>query len=502
MALRYIDESPAPKKSRLRYLEDEPAAPAEPEISKLESGARGLGQGLSLGFADEITAGLESAFTDKTYEEARAESRANYDAAREANPKTFMAGEVTGAVAPMLVPGGQAVSAAKLAALAGLQGLGSSEADLTKGEFLEAGKDAAGSAALGFAIPKAMQGAGKVLKGAPKVLDNLAVNQGRRALGYTAADLTKNPKAVREANKVARMMLDEGVITNPLTNPLSSGADDMLARAQALKKVAGGAIDDTYTAVDDAGIKAINVHRPAQELVAKADPLQGVEAAKPVLKQYRTGVRDVMKAGSKGVPTLRQMANLKKVYKDLAFPKGVVTEAKPGITDSYHAIKTELERAVGEAAPKLGDKQLLKRYLEGKRMYGASKVATDKLTKEVGRQAGNSPFTLRGAGLAAGELAAGNPGRALAAGGATTAALRLGAQTVATTANTAASVAKKLERALRISPQRFGKWSAPLQNAAKRGPSSLATSIFLLQQNEPDFRATLDELDKEGDGEQ
>ena len=40
-------------------------------IGKLESGLRGLAQGVSMGFADEITGALESAFTDKTYKQSR-----------------------------------------------------------------------------------------------------------------------------------------------------------------------------------------------------------------------------------------------------------------------------------------------------------------------------------------------------------------------------------------------------------------------------------------------
>lgn len=477
------------------YLATKKTAPAAPEVSKLESAVRGAGQGLSLGFGDEIAGGIESAFTDKSYTEARDESRANNEKARASNPKTYMGTQVVGSVAPMFIPGAQGVSAAKLAALAGLQGLGESDADLTKGEFGDAAKDTAVSAAMGFAIPKAMQGAGKVLKAAPAAFENVAVNNARRALGYTAADLTKNPKAIREANKVARIMLDEGVITNPLTHPLSSSADDMLARVQALKKVGRGAIESVETKADDAGLQVVNPLRPATELAEKQAKYGTAKAAAPIYNQFETGIDDVLALGDN--PKLRDLQNLKNIYKELAFPKGVVTEAKPGVVDSFHSIKREMESAVGDAATKLNDKELLRKYLEGKRVLGASKAAERTLTKEVGRQAGNSPLTLRGTMLAAGEAAAGNPVRAAGAAGVTTVALRQGAQAVATTADAAASIAKKIEKALRVSPQRFGRWAAPLQNAAQRGPSSLATSIFLLQQNEPEFRTHLDELDAE-----
>lgn len=84
----------------LGFKEDSGLKPEEQSaISKLESLARGASQGATMGFADEATAGAESLLTDKTYDQALAESRANYDAAEKANPKTSMAGNLGGSVA-------------------------------------------------------------------------------------------------------------------------------------------------------------------------------------------------------------------------------------------------------------------------------------------------------------------------------------------------------------------------------------------------------------------
>ena len=81
------------------------------KASVLESGMRGLAQSATFGFADEITAMLESAVTDKTYEQAQKESEQAYlEAARE-NPKAYMAGEIAGA----FVPGAGIAKAGKLA---------------------------------------------------------------------------------------------------------------------------------------------------------------------------------------------------------------------------------------------------------------------------------------------------------------------------------------------------------------------------------------------------
>lgn len=85
--------------------------------SKLESYLRGLAQSGSLGFADEITAGVEGLFTDKPYEQSLSESREQYKLAELENPKTYRAGEFTADAASMLNPvsGASKLAAKKLA---------------------------------------------------------------------------------------------------------------------------------------------------------------------------------------------------------------------------------------------------------------------------------------------------------------------------------------------------------------------------------------------------
>lgn len=79
---------------------------ATPKTSALESGGRGLLQELTFGFADEIAGGLESALTDKTYQQARDESRANYARAEEDNPIAYGAGQAVGVLGSLALPGG------------------------------------------------------------------------------------------------------------------------------------------------------------------------------------------------------------------------------------------------------------------------------------------------------------------------------------------------------------------------------------------------------------
>lgn len=108
-------------------------------VGKLESFLRGAAQGATFDFGDEITGAVEAALTDKTYEQARDESRANYKEAQTQNPISYFGGNVagglavpglgTGAIATKgLIGGSKALQLAKAGALAGgLTGLGSSE---------------------------------------------------------------------------------------------------------------------------------------------------------------------------------------------------------------------------------------------------------------------------------------------------------------------------------------------------------------------------------------
>ncbi len=142
-----------------------------------ESAARGVAQGVTMGFADEIQAGIRSLGSDKTYEQLRDDYRAGDSIAHEANPKTFTGSEIGGSVAGAFIPGlgaagavtkgaGIAAKVGKTAAIGGLlggvSGAGHSEG-ATAGEVLtDAAKEAALGAGLGVgghAVGAGLQGA-------------------------------------------------------------------------------------------------------------------------------------------------------------------------------------------------------------------------------------------------------------------------------------------------------------------------------------------------------
>lgn len=174
---------------------EEPVAPsATPATPPTRLGAvgRGLVQGLTLGFGDEL-AGAYGAFTAKPpegglspteisgfvaeqYRKSRDESRAAFKAAEQAYPKTSSTSEVAGGLLSLFIPGvaaeklavggakaaktgATAVKAAskvkEAAAIGATAGLGTSEADLTKGEVGQAAVDTGIGAATGALMQKA-----------------------------------------------------------------------------------------------------------------------------------------------------------------------------------------------------------------------------------------------------------------------------------------------------------------------------------------------------------
>lgn len=155
-------------------------APKREEPGIVEALGRGALQGATFGFADEIAGGVESLFGDKTYEQARDESRANFDAAAKAHGIADTIGQVGGNVLSMLVPAGvaakvggtvgkgaQAMSALMKAnpvktgaAMGAVGATGASETDKANTGQL------ATEAALGGVIGGALPVAGKLLGGA------------------------------------------------------------------------------------------------------------------------------------------------------------------------------------------------------------------------------------------------------------------------------------------------------------------------------------------------
>jgi hypothetical protein len=168
------------------------ALPQQPAPGRGESGIRGALQGASFGFGDEAAAAIDAALprflhnevsreavgSGETYGDRYRSARDYYRdrnaAAEEANPGTYLATLVTGAMAPTVLGGAPLTGARGLTVAAGqgaLSGAGYSQAD----EGLGLARDIS----LGGALGAAGHGAGAALGAAAKRLTGAA---GRRLL--------------------------------------------------------------------------------------------------------------------------------------------------------------------------------------------------------------------------------------------------------------------------------------------------------------------------------
>ena len=177
-----------------------PAAPAEEPGyfmpgSKTEALARGFSQGATLGFGDEIQAGIRrlgglTGITDetRTYDQLRDEERGSNAAAAQANPGSYLAGNVAAALPSGAYGLGKtaAMSALKSGGIGAVQGLGTSNAEDVGGMAADAAK----GAAIQGATAGTLTGVGNAIKAGTGALGVQAIKNAKLAPGGEAGSLS------------------------------------------------------------------------------------------------------------------------------------------------------------------------------------------------------------------------------------------------------------------------------------------------------------------------
>jgi hypothetical protein len=188
---------------------------SEPQVSALESGLRGAAQGATFGLADEATGALEALFTDKSYEQARDESRQAYKSAEKANPNAYLAGDIAGGVATAFIPGLGVLNAGKGAKLAEVAGKGALQGALggfgrSEGDAAEQLQDTAAGALLGGATGAVASKAGDLLGKTADTTQDVADRLTIRSLGGNKGQIEKLGS---KAADVAELVRSEGIVT-------------------------------------------------------------------------------------------------------------------------------------------------------------------------------------------------------------------------------------------------------------------------------------------------
>lgn len=261
--------------------------------SMLESGVRGLVQGATFGLADEATGALEAMLTDKTYAQARDESRANYEAAQKANPGTYLAGDIGGGVATAFIPGLGVLNAGKGAKLAEVAGKGALQGALggfgrSEGDVGTQALDTITGAALGGATGAIASKAGDMLTKAGDATQDVADRFTIRSLGGTKNQIQKLGGNAADVAEAARA---EGIVTPfASSKTIAERADNLL-----------GSIDDEMTPIYNA---ASDSSMATGDLLKRIDDQIAEYQYKPemadVVRQLEKAKQDIAGTGKVG----------------------------------------------------------------------------------------------------------------------------------------------------------------------------------------------------------
>lgn len=217
--------------------------PVTPPMTGLESAALGALQSASLGTADEIEAGAKAAYDTafgdtkladiaSKYRSEREPIRARYEKARQDNPASYTAGEIGGGIASTLIPGIGLAKGASLGsklltagAYGAASGLGTSTADLTKGDIGNAAEDTLWGAGTGAVTQGALSGLGAAAKGlTPTNLAKKGANVFLGAPEEITETYLKNPEGVKAAQPIYRVATDAGKTLDQLKNEVVEGS--------------------------------------------------------------------------------------------------------------------------------------------------------------------------------------------------------------------------------------------------------------------------------------
>ncbi len=453
-------------------------------LSMAHSDELGGASDAPLGAAKEIANKFGANFNDEdvnAYKSSRDNSRAMDAQAQERSPKTFLGGEVSGALAASLIPGlnaGKGAGLIETSLRSGAQGLmtgaGASNAEsigqIAKDAATGTGYGILGGAAgygLGKGIEKGASLFGRGAQGAANALNETAENLALKSTGATGREAQKfAPNAGRE-------LLDRGLVQ------FGDDAERIAERIGDANDAAGSAIQSALKKLDAQGVTASqdNVIRKLEEQILELsqDPSQA-----GVVKQLRGTIDEIIATGESNIP-ISHAEKIKRGYNNKSKLNWADPEKSQAGKNAYLGYMDEVERAALEADPSLAGQ-----FMEGKKTYGLLKPIQDAANRRASTL-NQSPLggLLDTAAAGFGEVAKGGAGIpvALARRGIMPRVASMGAVTADSLAKIAAQA-----------PEMLGKFSGPIQNAAKRGTQALAATHFILESSNPEYREMMKKM--------
>lgn len=449
-----------------------PVTEEQPEVGMLESGIRGGAQGVTMGFQDEITGGLRGAVdkvlgSDETlldlYTKHRDAERERNAQAKAANPWTYGATNVAGAVAPALLTGGGATAGARIlgsAVQGGAMGLGNSEADLTKGEV----GDAAADTLLGAGTGAAFSGGVEGIRAGVNALRGQAPNLAVKSLGGTnKQNANLSPE---RRSELGQWLLDRKMIRAGRT------VRDSAKNLKGAERGAGEEIGRVLTEAD-AGIPGIPTEPIADRLRENV-----IEAARP------TNLSSALAAGERAVDDIAEKGRLSlNELNQLGNKIGNVGYNDAG-GNAGKAVLRNVERGVDKAIQENLPNNLLPQYALANKEFALATTARKMADKGAAKLDTNRGFSLTDYLLGIAGSAATMSPKGLLLMGANKAARERGAQTAAV------GLEALNKAAQHPSMQKF---IPVLREAAAKGTSALSITHYLLSQRDPEYQKALHE---------
>jgi hypothetical protein len=407
------------------YEVPDDATPAEidaltrpaPAPSRTESLLRGAGQGATLGFGDEMAAGVGALIGNSNqptfgarYKEIRDSLRRENKAASDAHPGYSFAGNVLGGAPLAIATGGgsEAPTAARLvgmgAALGGASGLGNSDAESLGGMATATGL----GAGLGGALSAAGAFAPQLGRALGKSLDKVATGTVRRILRNVGGSISAKKGLSDEA---AREVLDVGAI-KPFGT--SKGA---ATRLEAIRETVGDQYGKIVKALEANGITGPDADALAQKLAAEGAATAADTMNPAVPKVYADAAEQLAdKPTIAGRLSLSRAENLKRSLQSSA--KSAYQQMQPGELAQAHEgaasmLRQSVEDEIAQQAAASGNPQvqaIAAQFEPVKKQAGRIIEASNVAREGVNRAANRNAVSLTDMLAASGGLAhGGNP---------------------------------------------------------------------------------------------
>ena len=393
------------------WIDDAPLQKENPAMSAV----RGLAQGVSGGFSDEIHGAFEGAgraaglkglggpikdiglsdegptadwkIIKEAYKRARDHEREMLNKDSQDNPGTAFTTQLAGAmVSPVnkVMPSGLVSGGATLGAV---QGAGNSEAaDLTG-----LAKDTAFGGLVGGVVGKGVEVASPTIaKSAKYAGDKLkggAESLMARALGAERGTIKK--MGIDKVRAAGRYALDEG-LPSPLAN-----TEDLIARNAAKMDEGGKMMGKAYDAIDDAGASTFN----PLEVASKVDNQIGGFYRSPINRgetnQLENTLESILMRGEGNIP-IKEAQALKEELQKVANWKNTLnpTDKEKMARQAYGIVSSEIDSAIQNASGVVDSAGLAETLKQGKKLFSNAKTAEGLLENKLAREQGNKMFGL------------------------------------------------------------------------------------------------------------